>query len=68
MATTIQVEEETLDILKRLREGFNVASYNEVIMKMVEKTKRGKGSLYGVLGRKPIKEVVKGLRDEKDRI
>ena len=65
MPTTIQIGERTLKILKKVKDEINAASYDEAINKIV--TMRAKESLAGYLGRKPVKEILKGLRDEKDR-
>lgn len=68
MVTTIQVDKQTLRILKKFKEDLNAASYDEVINKMAEMT-ISKKSLFGVLGRsKSMKQILKGLRDEHDRI
>ncbi len=65
MPTTIQVDERTLKILKKAKEETHSSSYDEAINKIV--AMRTKESLGGYLGRKPVKEILKGLRDEKDR-
>ena len=68
MVTTIQVDKQTLKILKKFKDDFNANSYNDVINKMAELS-ISKRSLFGVLGReKSMKKILKGLRDENDRI
>ena len=66
MVTTIQVEGRTLDILRKVKEETNSASYDEAINKLVM-SRFAKTSLAGILGKKPIKEIMKGLRDKHDR-
>ena len=66
MATTIQIEERTLKILKKIKHETHSSSYDEAIKKIV--AMRAKESLAGYLGAKPIKDILKGLRDERDRI
>ncbi len=67
--TTIQVNERTLYLLKRLKEEMNANSYDEVIMKKVNKPMK---SMAGVLGKYLNKrqkgEILEGLRDKDDRI
>ena len=65
MPTTIQLNERTLKILKKVKEEIHASSYDEAINKMV--ASRTQESLAGYLGKKPIKEILRGLRDEKDR-
>ena len=67
MATTIQLDEETVKILKGYKEQLNIVTYDDLIRKILsEKTKK---SMFGYLGkRKNMKEVLSGLRDEYDRI
>ena len=66
MPTTIQINSETLDLLKRFKDSLNAKSYDEVINKIL---KGGiKKSMYGALGReKSMKNILRGLRDESDR-
>jgi len=66
MPTTIQVDNETLDLLKRFKNSLNAGSYNDVINAIL----RGgiKKSMYGALGKeKNMKGILRGLRDEQDR-
>ncbi len=67
MPTTIQVNEGTLDVLKHLRKSMNAPSYDEVINRVIEKSMKNSNSMYGALGKKNIKWVMKGLRDKSDR-
>ena len=66
MATTIQVDNETLELLKRFKGSLNAESYNEVINAIL---KGGiKKSMYGALGKeKNMRVILRGLRDESDR-
>lgn len=66
MPTTIQIDNETLDLLKRFKSSLDVQSYNEVINTIL---KGGiKKSMYGALGKeKSMKKILRGLRDEGDR-
>ncbi|MBI2135334.1 hypothetical protein HYU09_05055 [Candidatus Woesearchaeota archaeon] len=66
MPTTIQIDNETLDLLKRFKNNLNAGSYNDVINAIL---KGGtKKSMYGALGKeKNMKNILRGLRDERDR-
>lgn len=66
MVTTIQVDERTLHLLKKLKEETNSDSYDEVIIKIVL-DRHKKESLAGYFGKKSKKEILKDLRDENDR-
>ena len=65
MPTTIQIGERTLKILKKVKEETRASSYDEAINKIV--AMRVKESLGGYLGKKPVKEILRDLRDEEDR-
>lgn len=67
MVTTIQIDRETHELLKKLRVATGAGSYNEVIQRMIRE-KWKKQSLFGALGKKPEAWVLRGLRDEEDRI
>ena len=69
MATTIQVQKATVGLLTTLKGSYNAKSYDEVI-NILANRKTGK-SMFGKLanGRKySMKEILEGLRDERDRI
>ncbi len=68
MATTIQVNDSTLQTLKQLKETLNLPTYESVIRWMLKKTLRQKKSMYGALGTKSIENILEGLRDEEDRM
>ena len=66
MPTTIQVDNETLELLKRFKGSLNAESYNEVIHKLLKGGLRK--SMYGALGKESgMKNILRGLRDETDR-
>ena len=65
MVTTIQINERTLEILKKIKEKTHSYSYDEAINKVV--TKLNRVSLAGFLGKRPMKEVLKDLRDKNER-
>jgi len=71
MVTTIQVNERTLELLKRLKEQMQMFSYDETINKLVsERGKKGKsqaGSLKKYLGKQSIRDILKELQDERRR-
>ncbi|PIN74462.1 hypothetical protein COV18_07460 [Candidatus Woesearchaeota archaeon CG10_big_fil_rev_8_21_14_0_10_37_12] len=66
MTTTIQIREETLDLLKRIKESSNAKSYDETIINVL--SMKTKTSLAGFLGKKPMKKILDDLRDKHDRI
>lgn len=66
MATNIQVTEDTLQMLKRLRQLFHAGSYNEVVVQLV-KHELARKSMWGA-GKKIDNEAnFGGLRDKSDR-
>jgi len=67
MPTTIQLDKETVKILKGYKEQLHMNTYDDLIKKML--SKNTKKSMFGYLGKKKnIKEILRGLRDESDRI
>jgi hypothetical protein len=74
MVTTIQVDERTLMLLKKLKQEFNTKSYGEAINHMVihrSKEKSMAGSLAKYYKNESTKEMVKELQAERrksDRI
>ena len=66
MPTTIQIEEHTLKILKKIKDETHSSSYDEAINKIVT-SRLKKQSLAGYLGRESIKEILKDLREENER-
>lgn len=66
MPTTIQIQEKTLELLRKVKEETNSASYDEAIKNMTLSRVKNE-SLYGYLGKKPRKWILKDLRDKNDR-
>ncbi|MBS3091541.1 hypothetical protein J4217_03790 [Candidatus Pacearchaeota archaeon] len=68
MVTTIQVDEKTLLLLKRLKAEYAVASYEEAIKRLVmqraNKSQIG-GSLAKYYKRKKLKDVLNELQKER---
>jgi len=66
MPTTIQIDNETLELLKKFKNNLSVNTYNDVINTLLKG--RTKKSMYGALGKeKSMKNILMGLRDESDR-
>lgn len=68
MVTTIQVDENTLLLLKKLKEELNASSYDEAITKIaMKKTKKKSmaGSLAKYYKNTSLKEIIKELQDER---
>ena len=66
MVTTIQIEERTLKILRKIKDETHSSSYDEAINKIVISGLR-KDSIAGYLGKRPLKEILKGLREKNER-
>jgi hypothetical protein len=70
MVTTIQVNEKTLMLLKKLKAELKVKSYEEALTRVVVE-RAGRKSMAGFLGRKYGKmskrEILEGLREKNDR-
>jgi hypothetical protein len=66
MVTTIQVGEDTLEILKHLRSAYEAKSYDEALRRALDELTR-RESLAGILKHIPREELQEGLRDEHDR-
>jgi len=64
--TTIQVQDRTLELLKKLKDETESSSYDEAIKKIII-TRTKKESFYGFLGRKTRAWILKDLRDKHDR-
>lgn len=70
MTTTIQIEDGTLEILKKIKEETKSESYNEIIKELIKKNMKMKKSMFGIFKDKKTrttKSVLRGLRDERDR-
>ncbi|MBI2584218.1 MAG: hypothetical protein HYW25_06105 [Candidatus Aenigmarchaeota archaeon] len=69
MPTTIQVEESTKQLLDEIKRRERASSYNEVIMRLAKEKSKVPDSMFGALGRaRSMKVILRGLRDERDRI
>ena len=66
MTTTIQVSDDTLELLRKVKKDTQSTSYDEAIKQMVFWTVREK-SLGGYLGSSPRKQLLKDLRDKHER-
>ena len=66
MKTTIQIKEHTLARLKNVRNKENAHSYDEIINQLITQQTQ-KESLFGILGKKKRKDILKELRDKDDR-
>ena len=67
MTTTIQVHDDTLELLKLYRKSTKAASYDETIKVMIKKATAPRESLKGFLGKRSMKYILEGLRDKTDR-
>jgi len=68
MATTIKIQNETAELLKKEKEKRHVKSYDEVILGLFRK--KGKKSMAGAFAKKKHysrEEILKDLRDKVDR-
>ncbi|MEK6829482.1 MAG: hypothetical protein AABY15_05095 [Nanoarchaeota archaeon] len=72
MVTTIQVDEKTILVLKKLKEMLNASSYDDAITRMAIKHMKPEKSMAGSLkkytGKLSRKDILKDLRDKDDRI
>ena len=67
MSTTIQVNDNTMHLLKLLREQYKASSYDELLNILLKKAMKPSKSLCGAGGKLSMKEILKGLRDKSDR-
>ena len=65
MITTIQIEGDTMQKLKQLKEQSHAKSFNEVILSLLKK--KHPTALYGILHKEDIHALLKGLRDKHER-
>ncbi len=68
MVTTVQVKEETLKASQQIKGMKRLSSYDEVIEQHIKEAVKPGKSKYGEFGKKTLKAILEGLRDEKDRI
>jgi len=66
MKTTIQINQNTLELLKKVKDDTSSNSYDEVINKIIIKN-LNKESLFGYLGKRNRKFILKELRDKSGR-
>ncbi len=66
MKTTIQINQNTLELLKKVRDDTSSNSYDEAINKIIIRN-LNKESLFGYLGKKNRKFILRGLREKSDR-
>lgn len=66
MVTTVQISDETLELLKKVKEETKSSSYDEAIKKIVL-LRVNESSLAGFLGPKSSKKIMQDLRDKRDR-
>ena len=66
MKTTIQINQNTLELLKKVKDDTSSNSYDEVINKIIIRN-LNKESLFGYLGKRNRKFILKELRDKHDR-
>ena len=66
MVTTVQIQDETLEVLKKVKAETHASSYDEAIRRIVVYRVKEK-SLGGYLGARPSKQLLKDLRDKHDR-
>lgn len=65
MVTTVQVQEDTVQLLQQERKVMGANSYDEVIKKLL--TKNRPDLLRGFLGKGNFKKFLTGLREKHDR-
>lgn len=65
MVTTVQIQDETLELLKKVKAETNSSSYDEAIKKIV--LLRVQESFAGYLATGSSKDPYKGVRDKHDR-
>ncbi len=67
MTTTIRVSKTTIEILKKIKQRYDLKSYDGAIEKLIQEAMHRRESFFGVLNKKSRKDILRGLRDEKDR-
>ena len=70
MPTTIQINEKTLELLKKLKKELNSQSYDEAIVEItMQRTKKDSmaGALKKYKGKETLKDILKSLREKHDR-
>jgi len=67
MATTIQVQEDTLQALKRLQRQIHIDTYDALLKILIQKAQKPHISLWGKGGKVPKQVLMKDLREKHDR-
>lgn len=67
MATTIQVQEDTLQALKRLQHQTHVATYDALLKILLQKAQKPSISLWGKGGKLSKEALLKDLRSKHDK-
>lgn len=67
MTTTIQVQEDTMQELKRLQRQTHVLTYDALLKLLIQKAQRPHTSLWGKGGKMSKEALLKDLRDKHDR-
>ncbi len=67
MATTIQVQEDTLQALKRLQRQIHVDTYDALLKILIQKAQRPHTSFWDKGGKVSKEVFMKDLRDKHDR-
>ena len=67
MTTTIPVQEDTMQELKRLQRRTHVLTYDALLKLLIQKAQRPNTSLWGKGGKISKETVLKSLRDKHDR-
>ncbi len=66
MPTSIQINEETLELLKKVKHQTKAQTYDEVIQNFMKLSAYAK-TFRGFIGKKKRKDLMADLRDKKDR-
>lgn len=68
MVTTIQVNERTLEMLRKLKQSLNASSYDETIVKIAVSRTKGEslaGNLKKYLRKQSTKDILRELQEER---
>ena len=67
MPTTIQLQDKTLEILRKIKLETHAQSYDEAINKLFKGSLK-KESMAGFLGKKHLQSILKDVRDKHERL
>ena len=67
MNTTIQITEETVNVMKLMRDQLKLPSYDALLKILITKAVKPKRSLWAAGGKASMKDILKDLRDKSDR-